>query len=126
MPDTQECGIKHLDNVIQSVSFKILKDCKVNVVRNKWMDGHFEIPETRFRYEDLDINSWVNQYDIIRLGNFDLKEGDVINMQYKWKDLKYFPINIGGFEKEGYSNDKFQITFPNDTYYKISYKKTLK
>jgi len=125
----QLCEIKRKGPYLTSISYNIVKDCSVKIKRYKWVDGHLILSPLNYQYdpitgEELDINSWNNQYDIIDLGKFVLKIGDVIDIQHKWDTLKYYPINIGGIEKEGLGSDKFYITFPDKSCFKKVLKKT--
>jgi len=114
MPSTQVCEIKSSGPQLTSVSFKIVKDCTVQIVRHKWRDGNFESPG--------DFGSWKNQYDIIDLGEFVVKTGDDIDIQNKGTDSNIMKsLKIGDIEKKGYGSDKYYITFPDESYFSVYY-----
>ena len=111
--NTIVCEIKSSGPYLQSFSYIFLNNTTINIIRHKYTTGTFKIPG--------DFSSWENQYEIIDMGQFEIKENDKVDITNKFRDSCFNkPLKIGELlTEEGSSSDKYHITFPKDIKYNV-------
>jgi len=96
------CEVKSSGPYLTSFSYKFLEACKITIKRHKFVGGYFESPD--------DFSSWKNKYVITNLGEFDIKENDIIDINNKFSYDINKPLQIGDIIfDEGTSSDKYLI-----------------
>lgn len=106
------CEVKSNGPYLQSFSYRFKEACKISIIRHKYIGGDFETPGV--------FSSWKNKYEVIDLGEFNIKPNDSIDIKNKFSFNNSKPLQIGDILiEEGRGSDKYHITAPDDCKYEL-------